>query len=93
MSDDLVKRLRNRADRCMKYGYEEHAKTDTEAAERIEELQAALEEAVEMRALQKAYFKERKKDALIDSKLAETAFDRAAQALGLSRNERAPTNQ
>ena len=42
MSDDLVKRLRNRADRCMKYGYEEHAKTDTEAAERIEELQEAL---------------------------------------------------
>jgi hypothetical protein len=26
----------------MKYGYEEHAKTDTEAAERIEELQEAL---------------------------------------------------
>jgi hypothetical protein len=91
MTDDLVTRLED---------YEgSYAKADgdssitLEAAARIEELQAALEVAVEMRALQKAYFKSRKKDALIDSKLAETAFDRAAQALGLSRNERAPTNQ
>ena len=44
MSDDLVKRLRIRADRWMKYGYEEHAKTDTEAADRIERLESALRE-------------------------------------------------
>jgi hypothetical protein len=42
MSDDLVKQLRNRADRCMKYGYEEHSKIDTEAADRIEQLEALV---------------------------------------------------
>lgn len=42
MSDDLVKRLRNRAERWMKYDYEEHAKTDTEAADRIEQLERVL---------------------------------------------------
>ena len=42
MSDDLVKHLRNRADRCMKYGYEEHSKTDTEGADRIEFLERVL---------------------------------------------------
>jgi hypothetical protein len=54
MSDDLVKQLRNRADRWMKYGYEEHAKTDTEAADRIEklelivwQLEAELDDATE----------------------------------------------
>ena len=42
MSNDLVKQLRNRADRWMKYDYEEHAKTDTEAADRIEFLERVL---------------------------------------------------
>ena len=42
MTDDLVKRLRNRSERWMKYGYEEHSKIDTEAAERIEELERAM---------------------------------------------------
>ena len=46
MSDDLVKQLRNRADRWMKYDYEEHAKTDTEAADRIELLERELAEAI-----------------------------------------------
>jgi hypothetical protein len=48
-----------------------------EAADRIEELEAALQLATEMRVMQKAYFKDRTKDALINSKMSEAAFDRA----------------
>lgn len=70
MSDHLVGRLRATAS----WGYDLPA----DAANRIEALEAALKLAIEMRAHQKAYFKDRTKDALIDSKMAEAAFDRAA---------------
>jgi hypothetical protein len=42
MSDDLVKRLRNRAESWLEYECEEDAKIDIEAADRIKELEAAL---------------------------------------------------
>ena len=42
MTDDLVKRLRNRAESWLEYECEDDAKIDTEAADRIEELQEAL---------------------------------------------------
>jgi hypothetical protein len=56
----------------------------SELYDRIEELEAALKLATDMRAQQKLYFKDRTKDALIDSKMAEVAFDRAALG-GMSR--------
>ena len=43
MSDDLVKRLRNRSERWMRYNYEDNAKIDSDAADRIEELEEALD--------------------------------------------------
>ena len=55
---------------------------ESKAADRIEELEAALKLAIEMRAQQNLYFKDRTKDALIDSKMAEAAFDRAALGAG-----------
>jgi general stress protein 26 len=42
MNDDLVKRLRNRAESWLEYECEEDAKIDIEAADRIEELEARL---------------------------------------------------
>jgi hypothetical protein len=42
MSDDLVKRLRNRAESWLEYECEDDAKIDTEAADRIEKLEEAL---------------------------------------------------
>ena len=73
MTDDLVKRLREGA--CLHNQLEAYDLT-TEAASRIEELEAALQLATEMRVMQKAYFKDRTKDALINSKMSEAAFDR-----------------
>ena len=55
MSNDLVKQLRNRADRWMKYDYEEHAKTDTEAADRIEQLEKALQSMLKVPNSEAAY--------------------------------------
>jgi ribulose-5-phosphate 4-epimerase/fuculose-1-phosphate aldolase len=72
--NDLVKRLRE--DWTPIFGG--CVGTMFEAADRIEALEKALQMAVEMRALQKTYFKERTKEALIASKQAESAFDRAA---------------
>lgn len=74
MTDDLVKRLREGA--CLHNQLEAYVLT-TKAANRIEELEAALQLATEMRVMQKAYFKDRTKDALINSKMSEAAFDRA----------------
>jgi hypothetical protein len=73
VTDDLVKRLREGA--CLHNQLEAYDLT-TEAASRIEELEAALQLATEMRVMQKAYFKDRTKDALINSKMSEAAFDR-----------------
>ncbi len=42
MTDDLVKRLRNRAESWLEYECDDDAKIDTEAADRIEELEEAL---------------------------------------------------
>jgi hypothetical protein len=71
MTDNLVGRLRAAAT-----GYYTE-KTIADAADRIEQLQAALQLAIEMRLLQKLYFKERTPDLLISSKMSEAAFDRA----------------
>jgi hypothetical protein len=43
MTDDLVKRLRNRAESWLEYECEEDAKIDIEAVDRIEELEAEVE--------------------------------------------------
>ena len=78
MSDDLVERLyeyRNRIfiEDCKAFGLPVFG----EAADRIKELEKKLELAVQMRVMQKAYFKERTPDLLINSKMCEAAFDRA----------------
>jgi hypothetical protein len=44
MSDDLVKRLRNRAESWLEYECEDDAKIDTEAADHIEHLERELKE-------------------------------------------------
>jgi hypothetical protein len=76
MTDDLVKRLR---DGWTEDGVSNEFDEDVLliSADRIEELEAALQLATEMRVMQKAYFKDRTKDALINSKMSEAAFDRA----------------
>jgi len=74
MADDLVKRLLS----ASIYKPHEAERLCEEAADRIYALEKALQMAVEMRALQKTYFKERTKEALIASKQAESSFDRAA---------------
>jgi len=45
----------------------------------IERLRAVVQAGVDMRHRQKAYFKTRSKEALIASKQAEAAFDKAAE--------------
>jgi polyhydroxyalkanoate synthesis regulator phasin len=45
MSDDLVKRLRNRAESWLEYECEEDAKIVIEAVDRIEDLQRELADA------------------------------------------------
>jgi hypothetical protein len=73
MTDNLVKRLREGA--CLHNQLEAYVLT-TKAADRIEELETGLELAVQMRVMQKAYFKERTPDLLINAKMCEAAFDR-----------------
>jgi len=78
MTDDLVKRLREVGNKngLMYADYD----TTIEAADRIEQLEAALRLGVDMRDKQKAYFKRRFQDVLLDCKKAESAFDKAAIA-------------
>ena len=79
MTDDLVHRLRlPNCDGC----------DVEEAADRIEQLEAALRLGVDMREKQKAYFKRRFQDVLLDCKKAERDFDVAARAaLGEKKDE------
>jgi len=80
MNDDLVKRLRKRQEFEFIDGHKRVEWQDDdalEAADRIEELQVALQLAIEMRLTQKMYFKARTPDLLINSKMCEAAFDRA----------------
>jgi hypothetical protein len=79
--DDLVNWLRD-------YGYRNGVSETTEAADRIEELEAALRLGVDMREKQKAYFKRRFQDVLLDCKKAERDFDVSAlAALGEKKDE------
>lgn len=48
--------------------------------ERNKKLEAALHLGIDMREKQKAYFKRRFQDVLLDCKKAESAFDKAAIA-------------
>jgi len=84
MTDDLVKRLREKYDS----DYDEYDELCQEAADRIEQLQAALRLGVDMREKQKAYFKRRFQDVLLDCKKAERDFDVSAlAALGEKKDE------
>ena len=74
--DDLVKRLRG-DDIC---DYDAVDELCNEAADRIEQLEAALRLGVDMREKQKAYFKRRFQDVLLDCKKAERDFDVSALA-------------
>lgn len=74
-TDDLVKRLRAEDPECgLRHSLA------MEVADRIEQLQAALRLGVDMREKQKAYFKRRFQDVLLDCKKAERDFDVAALA-------------
>ena len=73
---DLVKRLRG-DDIC---DYDAVDELCNEAADRIEQLEAVLRLGVDMREKQKAYFKRRFQDVLLDCKKAERDFDVAALA-------------
>ncbi len=75
VSDDLVKRLRYLAKDTEAY----EATAMSEAADRIEALEAALQLGIEMREKQKAYFKRRFQDVLLDCKKAEQDFDKAVR--------------
>lgn len=79
MSDDLVKRLRDSCYLAFDDNTNDYA-TAIEAADRIEQLEAALHLGIDMREKQKAYFKRRFQDVLLDCKKAESAFDKAAIA-------------
>jgi hypothetical protein len=72
VSDELVPRLR-------KIATQTDDSTATEAADRIEELEAVVRLGVEMRRRQRFYFKERSQPALIASKKAEMTFDEDAR--------------
>jgi hypothetical protein len=76
MTDDLVKRLREKYDS----DYDEYDELCQEAADRIEQLEAALRLGVDMREKQKAYFKRRFQDVLLDCKKSERDFDVSALA-------------
>ena len=90
MTDNLVKRLHESAQAWDNEGECGLATLEREAAyciedqqKRIEELEAALRLGVDMRDKQKAYFKRRFQDVLLDCKKAEAAFDKVANvALG-----------
>ena len=69
--DDLVKRLRV---------FAELDPDLAEALDRVEELETALRLGVDMREKQKAYFKRRFQDVLLDCKKAERDFDVSALA-------------
>ena len=77
--DDLVKRLSGIAD-VLTDLFPEFSKDINAAADRIEQLEAALHLGIDMREKQKAYFKRRFQDVLLDCKKAESAFDKAAIA-------------
>lgn len=51
-----------------------------ECEEEISKMRAALELGRKMRMTQAAYFKDRSRDVLIASKMAETEFDKAIRA-------------
>lgn len=74
MTDDLLKRLRDRDAYAKSNGWDNVV--FGQAADRIEQLENKLQLAIEMRLTQKLYFKERTPDLLINSKMCEAAFDR-----------------
>jgi hypothetical protein len=76
VTDDLVKRLRG-DDIC---DYDAVDELCNEAADRIEQLEAVLRLGIDMREKQKAYFKRRFQDVLLDCKKAERDFDVSALA-------------
>jgi hypothetical protein len=71
---DIVKQLR-----AMSYGAGD---IPERAADEIERLDAVLKLGHDMRQKQAVYFKDRSKDNLIASKVAEAAFDKACKAMG-----------
>jgi parvulin-like peptidyl-prolyl isomerase len=83
MTDDLVKRLRD-FEQWMRNPEDQKFTLSSdlfdEVANRIDELEAALRLGVDMREKQKAYFKRRFQDVLLDCKKAERDFDVAARA-------------
>ena len=86
MTDDLVKRLREYAD--YRATADDLSRCLFSAADRIEELEEALRLGVDMREKQKAYFKRRFQDVLLDCKKAERDFDVSAlAALGEKKDE------
>jgi len=87
VTDDLVKRLLDSAQAWDSQGECGLATLEREAAycikdqqKRIEQLEAALRLGVDMREKQKAYFKRRFQDVLLDCKKAERDFDVSALA-------------
>jgi len=95
MKDDLVKRLKrlsieitDREKHPYRWSDEFIAMKVNKAADRIEQLQAVLRLGVDMREKQKAYFKRRFQDVLLDCKKAERDFDVSAlAALGDKKND------
>jgi molybdenum cofactor biosynthesis enzyme MoaA len=84
-TDDLVKRLREYCDGnfipCLVNDLMDAAANRIEAQDkRNKELEAALRLGVDMREKQKAYFKRRFQDVLLDCKKAERDFDVSALA-------------
>jgi len=77
--DDLVKRLSGIAD-VLTNLFPEFSKDINAAADLIEQLEEALRLGVDMREKQKAYFKRRFQDVLLDCKKAERDFDVSALA-------------
>jgi hypothetical protein len=49
-----------------------------DAADHIERLEKIIRSAVNMRAQQRAYFKNKTKNALVEAKKAESSFDKIA---------------
>ena len=94
-ADDLVKRLLIAADRAdtvfdpdFALPWREATACIEQQKKRIEELEAALHLGIDMREKQKAYFKRRFQDVLLDCKKAESAFDKAAiAALGEKKDD------
>jgi len=81
MDNLLTDWLRDCASQTFMQGGEEYRLTQLNAvATKIERLEAVLQAGVAMRASQNAYFKARTKEALLEAKLDEAAFDRAVLA-------------